>query len=116
MYRDWSSPSNPQLAERWASTTGQHGSNRERWAAAQNQQSSGALSLVLIQMKVFSLFVIDGFTFVCGFELYQYVLKQVEDAGLYTCIASSQAGEDGRNHWVHIQREYMCYSKCYRRF
>ncbi|KAK1155520.1 hemicentin-1-like [Acipenser oxyrinchus oxyrinchus] len=28
---------------------------------------------------------------------------QVEDAGLYTCLASSEAGEDGRNHWVQIQ-------------
>ncbi|XP_072563615.1 hemicentin-1 [Paramormyrops kingsleyae] len=28
---------------------------------------------------------------------------QVEDAGLYTCLASSPAGEDGRNHWVHVQ-------------
>ncbi|XP_016112004.1 hemicentin-1 [Sinocyclocheilus grahami] len=28
---------------------------------------------------------------------------QVEDAGLYTCIASSPAGEDGRNHWVRVQ-------------
>ncbi|KAL4660770.1 hemicentin-1-like [Arapaima gigas] len=27
---------------------------------------------------------------------------QVEDAGLYTCLASSPAGEDGRNHWVRI--------------
>ncbi|XP_061624718.1 hemicentin-1 isoform X2 [Phyllopteryx taeniolatus] len=28
---------------------------------------------------------------------------QVEDAGLYTCLASSPAGEDGRNHWVRVQ-------------
>ncbi|KAI4892791.1 hypothetical protein NFI96_028928 [Prochilodus magdalenae] len=28
---------------------------------------------------------------------------QVEDAGLYTCLASSLAGEDGRSHWVRIQ-------------
>ncbi|KAM9858177.1 hemicentin-1 [Aulostomus maculatus] len=28
---------------------------------------------------------------------------QVEDAGLYTCLASSLAGEDGRNHWVRVQ-------------
>ncbi|XP_035291447.1 hemicentin-1 [Anguilla anguilla] len=28
---------------------------------------------------------------------------QVEDAGLYTCLASSPAGEDGRNHWVQVQ-------------
>ncbi|XP_073692711.1 hemicentin-1 [Garra rufa] len=28
---------------------------------------------------------------------------QVDDAGLYTCLASSPAGEDGRNHWVRIQ-------------
>ncbi|KAG7241454.1 hypothetical protein INR49_025655 [Caranx melampygus] len=28
---------------------------------------------------------------------------QVEDAGLYTCLASSPAGEDGKNHWVRIQ-------------
>lgn len=31
------------------------------------------------------------------------VSPQVEDAGLYTCLASSEAGEDGRNHWVQIQ-------------
>ncbi|CAL8251670.1 unnamed protein product [Boreogadus saida] len=28
---------------------------------------------------------------------------EVEDAGLYTCLASSPAGEDGRNHWVRVQ-------------
>ncbi|KAJ8379625.1 hypothetical protein SKAU_G00004030 [Synaphobranchus kaupii] len=28
---------------------------------------------------------------------------QVEDSGLYTCLASSPAGEDGRNHWVRVQ-------------
>ncbi|XP_056628956.1 hemicentin-1 isoform X2 [Triplophysa dalaica] len=28
---------------------------------------------------------------------------QVEDAGLYTCLATSPAGEDSRNHWVRIQ-------------
>ncbi|XP_077377558.1 hemicentin-1 [Festucalex cinctus] len=28
---------------------------------------------------------------------------QVDDAGLYTCLASSPAGEDGRNHWVRVQ-------------
>ncbi|KAL7827239.1 hypothetical protein SRHO_G00329570 [Serrasalmus rhombeus] len=28
---------------------------------------------------------------------------QVEDAGVYTCLASSPAGEDGRSHWVRIQ-------------
>ncbi|XP_024909219.1 hemicentin-1 [Cynoglossus semilaevis] len=28
---------------------------------------------------------------------------QVDDAGLYTCLASSSAGEDGRNHWVRVQ-------------
>uniref|UniRef100_A0AAY5L311 Hemicentin 2 n=1 Tax=Esox lucius TaxID=8010 RepID=A0AAY5L311_ESOLU len=27
----------------------------------------------------------------------------VEDSGLYTCLASSPAGEDGRNHWVRVQ-------------
>ncbi|KAL0979469.1 hypothetical protein UPYG_G00185480 [Umbra pygmaea] len=27
----------------------------------------------------------------------------VEDAGLYTCLASSPAGEDGRTHWVRVQ-------------
>ncbi|KAM6944598.1 hemicentin-1 [Lycodopsis pacificus] len=32
------------------------------------------------------------------------ILKvQVEDAGLYTCLASSLAGEDGKNHWVRVQ-------------
>ncbi len=49
-------------------------------------------------------------------RLYQYVLKQVEDAGLYTCIASSPAGEDSRNHWVRVQREYMCDSKDFYNF
>ncbi|KAM9391508.1 hemicentin-1 [Pholidichthys leucotaenia] len=28
---------------------------------------------------------------------------QVQDAGLYTCLASSLAGEDGKNHWVRVQ-------------
>ncbi|XP_029960009.1 hemicentin-1 [Salarias fasciatus] len=28
---------------------------------------------------------------------------QVEDAGLYTCLASSLAGEDGKNYWVRVQ-------------
>ncbi|TKS79048.1 Hemicentin-2 [Collichthys lucidus] len=28
---------------------------------------------------------------------------QVEDAGLYTCLASSLAGEDGKNHWIRVQ-------------
>ncbi|XP_067083733.1 hemicentin-1 [Osmerus mordax] len=28
---------------------------------------------------------------------------KVEDAGLYTCLATSPAGEDGRNHWVRVQ-------------
>ncbi|KAM9743449.1 hemicentin-1 [Menidia menidia] len=28
---------------------------------------------------------------------------QVGDAGLYTCLASSPAGEDGKNHWVRVQ-------------
>uniref|UniRef100_A0A8D2ZR19 Hemicentin-1 n=1 Tax=Scophthalmus maximus TaxID=52904 RepID=A0A8D2ZR19_SCOMX len=28
---------------------------------------------------------------------------KVEDGGLYTCLASSLAGEDGKNHWVRVQ-------------
>ncbi|KAK6480953.1 hemicentin-1-like [Huso huso] len=36
-------------------------------------------------------------------ELLRIHRVQVEDAGLYTCLASSEAGEDGRNHWVQIQ-------------
>ncbi|XP_037536631.1 hemicentin-2 [Nematolebias whitei] len=28
---------------------------------------------------------------------------QVEDGGLYTCLASSLAGEDGKSHWVRVQ-------------
>lgn len=28
---------------------------------------------------------------------------KVKDAGLYTCLASSLAGEDGKNHWVRVQ-------------
>lgn len=31
------------------------------------------------------------------------VCSQVEDAGLYTCLASSVAGEDGKSHWVRVQ-------------
>lgn len=34
------------------------------------------------------------------------VLK-VEDAGLYTCLASSLAGEDGKNHWIRVQGEFF---------
>uniref|UniRef100_A0A3B3DLS4 Uncharacterized protein n=1 Tax=Oryzias melastigma TaxID=30732 RepID=A0A3B3DLS4_ORYME len=30
-------------------------------------------------------------------------ISKVEDAGLYTCLASSLAGEDGKNHWVRVQ-------------
>lgn len=33
---------------------------------------------------------------------------KVEDAGLYTCLASSLAGEDGKNTWVRVQGETMC--------
>jgi len=33
---------------------------------------------------------------------------KVEDAGLYTCLASSPAGEDGKNHWVRVQGETSC--------
>uniref|UniRef100_A0A087YHW1 Cell adhesion molecule-related/down-regulated by oncogenes n=1 Tax=Poecilia formosa TaxID=48698 RepID=A0A087YHW1_POEFO len=28
---------------------------------------------------------------------------RVEDAGLYACLASSLAGEDGKSHWVRVQ-------------
>ncbi|KAK7933456.1 hypothetical protein WMY93_004352 [Mugilogobius chulae] len=28
---------------------------------------------------------------------------QTDDSGLYTCLASSLAGQDGKNHWVRIQ-------------
>lgn len=36
------------------------------------------------------------------------VSLKVEDAGLYTCLASSLAGEDGKNHWVRVQGETSC--------
>lgn len=32
---------------------------------------------------------------------------KVEDAGLYTCLASSLAGEDGKNHWITVQGEFQ---------
>ncbi|XP_076126836.1 hemicentin-1 [Alosa pseudoharengus] len=38
-----------------------------------------------------------------GGQLLRINKVQVEDAGLYTCLASSPAGEDGRNHWVRVQ-------------
>uniref|UniRef100_A0A4W5NPQ9 Ig-like domain-containing protein n=1 Tax=Hucho hucho TaxID=62062 RepID=A0A4W5NPQ9_9TELE len=34
---------------------------------------------------------------------------QVEDAGLYTCLATSPAGEDGKNHWVRVQGDTCVY-------
>lgn len=33
------------------------------------------------------------------------VCVQVEDAGVYTCLVSNLAGEDGRSLWVRVQRE-----------
>lgn len=36
------------------------------------------------------------------------VSLKVEDAGLYTCLASSLAGEDGKNHWVRVQGDTSC--------
>ncbi|XP_066569261.1 hemicentin-1 isoform X1 [Amia ocellicauda] len=38
-----------------------------------------------------------------GAQLLRIESVQVEDAGLYTCLASSPAGEDGRNYWVRVQ-------------
>ncbi|XP_076859373.1 hemicentin-1 isoform X2 [Brachyhypopomus gauderio] len=38
-----------------------------------------------------------------GGQLLRISKVQVEDAGLYTCLASSLAGEDGRSHWVRVQ-------------
>lgn len=35
------------------------------------------------------------------------VLLKVEDAGLYTCLASSLAGEDGKNYWIRVQGEFL---------
>lgn len=32
----------------------------------------------------------------------------MDDAGLYTCLASSLAGEDGKNHWVRVQGDTSC--------
>lgn len=34
---------------------------------------------------------------------------KVEDAGLYTCLASSLAGEDGKNHWIRVQGDTSCF-------
>lgn len=36
-------------------------------------------------------------------RLINVISLKVEDAGLYTCLASSLAGEDGKNHWVRVQ-------------
>lgn len=41
-------------------------------------------------------------------KLISVVSLKVEDAGLYTCLASSLAGEDGKNHWVRVQGETSC--------
>ncbi|XP_064420214.1 hemicentin-2 [Latimeria chalumnae] len=36
-------------------------------------------------------------------EVIQIANVQVEDGGLYTCLATSRAGEDRKNHWVRVQ-------------
>lgn len=41
-------------------------------------------------------------------KLIDIVSVKVEDAGLYTCLASSLAGEDGKNHWVRVQGDTSC--------
>lgn len=41
-------------------------------------------------------------------KLITVVSLKVEDAGLYTCLASSLAGEDGKNHWVRVQGDTSC--------
>lgn len=41
-------------------------------------------------------------------KLIDIVSLKVEDAGLYTCLASSLAGEDGKNHWVRVQGDTSC--------
>lgn len=41
-------------------------------------------------------------------ELIDAVSSKVEDAGLYTCLASSPAGEDGKNHWIRVQGDSGC--------
>lgn len=41
-------------------------------------------------------------------KLINVVSLKVEDAGLYTCLASSPAGEDGKNHWVRVQGDTSC--------
>ena len=41
-------------------------------------------------------------------RLINVVSLKVEDAGLYTCLASSLAGEDGKNHWVRVQGDTSC--------
>ncbi|XP_035392059.1 hemicentin-1 [Electrophorus electricus] len=38
-----------------------------------------------------------------GGQLLRINKVQVEDGGLYTCLASSPAGEDSRSHWVRVQ-------------
>lgn len=41
-------------------------------------------------------------------RLINVVSLKVKDAGLYTCLASSPAGEDGKNHWVRVQGDRSC--------
>lgn len=44
------------------------------------------------------------------------VSSKVEDAGLYTCLASSPAGEDGKNHWVRVQGDTGCSCSAWKQY
>lgn len=44
------------------------------------------------------------------------VSSKVEDAGLYTCLASSPAGEDGKNHWVRVQGDTGCSCSAWKKY
>lgn len=44
------------------------------------------------------------------------VSSKVEDAGLYTCLASSPAGEDGKNHWVRVQGDTGCSCPAWKKY
>lgn len=44
------------------------------------------------------------------------VSLKAEDAGLYTCLASSLAGEDGKHHWVRVQGDTSCSCSTWRKY
>lgn len=49
-------------------------------------------------------------------KLINVVSLKVEDAGLYTCLASSLAGEDGKNHWVRVQGDTSCSCSTWKKY